>query len=258
MAETPPLQKDLFYRLKYSDLYYNWAMQFKSPEYFRELHADRRFYRQALQPAPRLIFDVGANKGEKAWIFRQIAQQVVCVEPDGRLFTHLTARYGRDRRMLLEQVALGEREGAATLYVNEDSDASGYNTLSEKQRGWVVSHLVPRELKTVTVQVSTLDALIAKYGVPDFLKVDVEGYEAEVFKGLSHRVPLICFEANLPHFRSETLEIVSRFARDGQARFNLRHGFGFLFPSYVGYEQVCEALNTDEATMYDVFVRTCV
>jgi hypothetical protein len=46
----------------------------------------------------------------------------------------------------------------------------------------------------VPVVVTTLDALIAIYGVPDFCKIDVEGAEREVLEGLSHPLPLLSFE----------------------------------------------------------------
>jgi FkbM family methyltransferase len=50
--------------------------------------------------------------------------------------------------------------------------------------------------ETRLVAATTLDDLIAEYGTPELIKIDVEGYEAEVLKGLSQRVPKICFEWN--------------------------------------------------------------
>jgi uncharacterized membrane protein len=44
------------------------------------------------------------------------------------------------------------------------------------------------------VPVTTLNDLIERYGHPDFVKIDVEGCEADVLKGLSSRVPLISLE----------------------------------------------------------------
>ena len=48
--------------------------------------------------------------------------------------------------------------------------------------------------KTITVEIVTLDALIAQYGIPYFIKIDVEGFELEVVRGLSQPIPLISLE----------------------------------------------------------------
>jgi hypothetical protein len=71
------------------------------------------------------------------------------------------------------------------------------------------------------VQITTLDGLISKFGMPDYVKIDVEGFELEVIRGLSKRIALLSFECNLPEFLSESIEIVRTLeSKFGGVRFN--------------------------------------
>jgi hypothetical protein len=57
------------------------------------------------------------------------------------------------------------------------------------------------------------------HGVPTFIKIDVEGYELNVIRGLQRPVPCLSFEVNLPEFRSEGLqciEILGNLASTGK------------------------------------------
>ena len=47
----------------------------------------------------------------------------------------------------------------------------------------------PTKVRTIT-----LDEMVEKYGTPDMIKIDVEGYEYEVLQGLSAKQKKICFE----------------------------------------------------------------
>jgi hypothetical protein len=75
--------------------------------------------------------------------------------------------------------------------------------------------------KTIQVPITTLDKLIAQHGIPSFIKIDVEGAELDVIRGLSMKVPLVSVECNLPVFKNETIEIIALLsARDAGACFN--------------------------------------
>ncbi len=241
----------IYNNIRYSRLYY-WVLKYKNPNYIQSLNEDLAFYRRALSDSLRLVFDVGANIGDKTWVFKQIATSVVCVEPDKSCFAVLRTRYSRDKSIRLENVALGDQIGEATFFMEEEG--SCYSTLSEKQKNWLLSNHRLAQFQEVKVATSTLDGLIAKYGTPDFLKIDVEGYELPVFNGLSHFIPVISFEANLPRFREETFRILERFRERESTRYNLMQRHDFLFPSHQRYDRVIDVLNRDEVITYDVFV----
>jgi FkbM family methyltransferase len=240
----------LYNAIRYSKFYY-WVLKYKNPKYIYDLNQDLSFYREVLGNSLGLVFDVGANHGDKTWAFSQISKKVVSFEPDTKCFSALSARFMQNKKFYLENIALGDFVGEAVFYVEDDGSA--YNTLSEKERDWLISTYNPN-IRQIKVQVSTLDKLIVKYGIPDFLKIDVEGGEKEVFNGLSYFVPIICFEANLPRFREETVYIIERFITNERVRFNLRLGNKFVFSTHQPAIEIINKVNQDIEVSYDIFI----
>ena len=214
----------LFDLLRYSFLYEIFLRVFR-PAQIRGRESEGTFYRQTLGvlPAAAIIFDVGANKGFKAEVFARLAKTVVCVEPDRSNVQVLRAKFRSNPTVTVVDAAVGTEEGE--LMFNVIDAGSAYNTLSTK---WVESlghSEAGRPALTLSAQypvkVVTLDSLIARFGTPHYIKIDVEGFELEVIRGLSRPVPYLSFELNLPDFRVEGLQIVERLSTImPAARFN--------------------------------------
>ena len=84
---------------------------------------------------------------------------------------------------------------------------------------------------------TTLDALIARHGRPAFIKIDVEGYEAEVLDGLSRAVPALSFEFTTIQ-RDVAEACLALVAALGPYRFNVALGESqiLVFPKAVDAE----------------------
>jgi FkbM family methyltransferase len=154
----------------------------------------RRFYREFVQPAA-LCFDIGAHLGSRSQALLDLGGRIVAVEPQPHCAAYLDRRLGGRPGFTLCAMAAGAAPGRATLHLNRLNPA--ISTLAPAAwRRAMASAARGRERwdRTLAIEVTTLDRLIAEFGLPGFCKIDVEGFEEEVLRGLSRPIPLLSFE----------------------------------------------------------------
>ncbi|MDP9203230.1 MAG: FkbM family methyltransferase [Gemmatimonadota bacterium] len=163
-----------------------WLYTRVRPGQLRALREDVELYRSLLTQAA-VCFDIGANIGDKSdALLRAGSRQVIAFEPNARVIPELRARCGHDKRWKLVEAAVGRNAGMRTLYVHEAHGSSSF------MRDWGGQSVAEEQ-----VPVTTLDSVIEKFGVPDYVKIDTEGWEGEVLAGLTQRVRLVSFEFHL-------------------------------------------------------------
>src|SRR5215218_7260879 len=140
------------------------------------------FYRAAVPPGA-LVFDLGANVGDVSEPLLRVGARVVAVEPQPECLAELRARCGAYPGFVSLPAVVGRAGGVATLYLHRHHGASSL------RQDWFGA-----PVGTLDVPMVTLAALIERYGVPAYCKVDVEGSEVDVFSTLPHPLPLVSFE----------------------------------------------------------------
>jgi len=229
------------------------------------------FYRSLLEGFhPRdLVFDIGANHGTKTEIYLKLGARVVAAEPDQLNQDILREKFLKFRLspkpVVIVGKAVSDRNATETMWV--DGPGSALNTLSSK---WVVTL---REDKTrfqhthnnldfgvrKLVETTTLEQMIVEHGLPFFIKIDVEGHEASVLRGLNRPVPFLSFEVNLPEFRPEGLEclrLLEVLAPEGKFNFASDCKNGLVMKEWLNAAQFAAVLKQCPEKSIDVFWKT--
>jgi FkbM family methyltransferase len=186
-----------------------------------------------------LVYDVGANQGDKAEWFLRRGARVVCVEPQPQMLELLHARFDRNPDVTIVGKALGRSVGELPMSI-----CSASPTISTLSPDWKQGRFVDATWDSVvTVQITTLDLLVAEHGVPRYIKVDVEGFEREVFSGLSQRLGVVSFEFTSEYI-ANAFEVVRLLLRQGYTRFNVSLGENpdYGLPQWVSYQDLVVVL----------------
>jgi FkbM family methyltransferase len=152
------------------------------------------FYQRFLGPGD-LAFDVGAHVGDRMLCFRRLGARVVAVEPQAALARVLRLLLRGDPGVTLVSQLVGANAGKAELRLNTANPtvataSTDFIAAANGAPGWEGQEWDQAE----TLPVTTLDALITAHGMPHFIKLDIEGFEAEALKALSRPPRGLSFE----------------------------------------------------------------
>ncbi len=247
---------------------YDTYWRFVDRQIIEDKEKEREFYRSNLVGFRKgdLIFDVGANEGNKTGTFLELGARVVAVEPDENCQKHLKQQFCEYRLkrvpVTIVPKAVSDKVSVEKMWI--DRPGSEMNTLSRKwvdtlradsgRFGWRLNFGECREVEAVSI-----DELIAEHGQPFFVKIDVEGHELSVLRGLHRPVPYLSFEVNLPEFRQEGLGcigLLELLAPHGVFNYTNDCRKGMALSQWVTAKDCAAALNVRDRSSLEVFWKT--
>jgi FkbM family methyltransferase len=128
----------------------------------------------------QMVFDVGANFGGMSTLFMKNFPKATihAFEPVGSTFAKLRRALGSHPRLALHKIAASDTAGPATIRLFTDP---GKDTLVSN----LTDNYRTNPCGFERVQMGRLDAIISEFEIDliDLLKIDVEGFEANVLRG---------------------------------------------------------------------------
>jgi FkbM family methyltransferase len=149
-----------------------------------------------MDPAKTFV-DAGANIGHISRYMAPRSRSVWAFEPSASTAEELRARTREFGNVVVQQCALGDKDGEAELLKH---DSSGNNSLVRRSKDFTSS--------TEKVEVKRLDDFIDSFPSPvGLIKIDVEGYESFVIRGALNLVardrPRLVVEIHPPFEENE-------------------------------------------------------
>ena len=190
-----------------------------------------------------LCFDIGANIGNRTEIFTRLGATVIAVEPQEVCAKEIDFKYKGKPNVVVIQKAVGAKEGLTEIMIN-----TGCNCCSSLSKEWIGCASSGRLAgskwdRKEMVQVTTLDKLINEYGLPKFCKIDVEGFEFEVIKGLSSPIRSMSLEFHA-EFLEPTISSIKKLSDLGLNWFNYSVAESMILSlkKWVNANDICDIL----------------
>ena len=205
-----------------------------------------RLFSQFIHPGD-LVFDIGANAGKLTAVFLSLGAQVVAVEPQPACVAKLKRRFQTCPQVTIIPGGVSDKTGTLPFYISSKTDdVSTFSTHFIKH-----SRYSKRMWNTVIeVPVTTLDELIENHGIPAFIKIDTEGFELNVLKGLTHAIPHLSFEFTR-ELDQEYRACIARLSVLGQYQFNYSRWqrYSFASKNWISPREMVQTLASDKTLL---------
>jgi FkbM family methyltransferase len=164
-----------------------------------------------------VLFDIGANRGLYTDKNRYKYEKCILVDANPELTSGLREKYKYDKGIEVIEAIVSNKESETFYIANSDQISTADPEWISQSRFSKSARWSPlKGIPTISV-----DKLISLYGVPAFLKIDVEGYEYNVLLSLTQKVPALAFEW-AEEKKSEILLTMEHLHKLGFTKFHIQ------------------------------------
>ena len=203
-----------------------------------------------------LVFDCGSAYGNRTKVFVKLgAGEVVMVEPLYYYLRFSENMYGNTSTVI---AGLSNQIGFKTIY---ECSSPTLSTFDKEEVESLKNNPAMRNLEWLTPRecdMTTLDELIKQYGIPSFIKLDIEGYELEALQGLSQPIKGLSFEFHT-YRMDKVLKCIDRLEELGTYEYNisLRESFVYNAPNWISAKLMKKLIKElpEEIEFGDVYAR---
>lgn len=171
---------------------------------------------------PNLIYDVGMHVGADTDFYLKKGFSVVAIEANPALVAHCKERFAPEitkGQLQIVDRAISPSTGAIEFYVDEENDLWGTADPEWKKRFEKLGHTGD----IIEVQAATMKEIIREYGIPYYMKIDIEGYDILCLQGLEGEPETpkhVSIESSATSFET-TAEQLSLLKRLGYTKFKM-------------------------------------
>lgn len=206
-----------------------------------------KFYSQFLSTGD-LYFDIGANYGNRIAPIINKDIKIVAIEPQKECIKYLKLRFGSKINIVPQ--GLGESESIETMYISNNHVLSSFSKEwidSTKESGRFSKYKWNKKRK---IQITTFDEIIKKYGKPSFAKIDVEGYELNVLKGLNSPIKVISLEYTVPERTKQLIQCIERLnslsVNGIKCNYSIGESMEWATQKWLNYEETIQFIQSEQ------------
>jgi FkbM family methyltransferase len=139
-----------------------------------------------------VLFDIGANRGDATIVGLEKGYKVIALEPAPRVYKELVSNFIYNENVIPIKLAVSDSSDEVVEFYEAQEDG-----LSSLEKNWLTDDSMPysgKPFRTIKATTITLDRLVEIYGEPHLIKIDVEGAEWFVFRGMTKKYGKLAFE----------------------------------------------------------------